>query len=372
VKIAYLSHSFRSCWNHGNAHFQRGLVRALQSLGHRVLALEPANGWSFRNLVAQQGPAAIRQFRSAYPDISPVTYDPDAFDADALLDGVDMVLVHEWTDPGIVAAIGTLAKRRAGLTAYFHDTHHRMISDPRAMSQLDLSGYSGVLAFGEALAAIYRRQDWGDRVFVWHEAADTAQFRPPPRLAERDGLCWIGNWGDGERAAALDNWLLKPARSAGMRLDVWGVRYPASVLASLRAQGGHFHGWAPNAAVSGVFGRHRATVHVPRRFYVEKLPGIPTIRVFEALAAGIPLACAPWNDCEGLFTPGEDYLVGRSPEDMALFLNTLNQDAALARALRNHGLKTIRARHTCLHRAKELLDIHTRIGGRIPVAEAAS
>ena len=36
------------------------------------------------------------------------------------------------------------------------------------------------------------------------------------------------------------------------------------------------------------------------------LPGIPTIRVFEALACGIPLVSAPWQDEEGLFRPGEE------------------------------------------------------------------
>ena len=35
-----------------------------------------------------------------------------------------------------------------------------------------------------------------------------------------------------------------------------------------------------------VFAKHLATVHVPRRFYTQVLPGIPTIRVFEALAWG--------------------------------------------------------------------------------------
>jgi hypothetical protein len=33
-------------------------------------------------------------------------------------------------------------------------------------------------------------------------------------------------------------------------------------------------------------------------------PGIPTIRVFEALACGVPLICAPWRDEENLFPPG--------------------------------------------------------------------
>ena len=38
-----------------------------------------------------------------------------------------------------------------------------------------------------------------------------------------------------------------------------------------------------------MFARYRVTVHVPRRPYVAALPGIPTIRPFEALACGIPL-----------------------------------------------------------------------------------
>src|SRR3546814_2717432 len=82
---------------------------------------------------------------------------------------------------------------------------------------------------------------------------------------------------------------------------------------ALRLAGARYHGWIANAMAPAIFARGLATVHVPRRFYVQSLPGIPTIRVFEALACGIPLVCAPWDDCEGLFRPGEDYLV-RSEE----------------------------------------------------------
>ena len=56
---------------------------------------------------------------------------------------------------------------------------------------------------------------------------------------------------------------------------------------------------SPMPTCPQAFARHRMTVHVPRRPYVEALPGIPTIRVFEALACGIPLVCAPWHDDEG-------------------------------------------------------------------------
>ena len=55
------------------------------------------------------------------------------------------------------------------------------------------------------------------------------------------------------------------------------------------------------------FAQHRMTIHVPRRPYVEALPGIPTIRVFEALACGIPLVSAPWQDEEALVPAGRGF-----------------------------------------------------------------
>src|SRR5699024_5074305 len=105
-----------------------------------------------------------------------------------------------------------------------------------------------------------------------------------------------GNWGDGERTEELERFLFRPARETGLSLEIHGVRYPDAALATLARYGARYHGWAPNAAAPALFARHMATVHVPRRFYTTLLPGIPTIRVFEALACGIPLVSAPWDD----------------------------------------------------------------------------
>ncbi len=172
---------------------------------------------------------------------------------------------------------------------------------------------------------------------------------------------FIGNWGDGERGEELDRFLLRPTSEAGVPLDIYGVRYPPEALTALRRRGAQYRGWLANALAPQVFARHLMTVHVPRRFYVELLPGIPTIRVFEALACGIPLLCAPWRDSEGLFRPGRDYLIAHDGEAMAAAMRALSADPGLRAELARSGLETILARHTCGHRADELLAIAQRL-----------
>jgi spore maturation protein CgeB len=370
VRIVYFSHSLSSCWNHGNAHFVRGVLRELQALGHRVEAWEPDDSWSRTNLISDHGSAGFNAWRAAYPELSSRIYARNR-QAEQACDGADLVIVHEWTDPALVAAIGRLRKTGARFTLLFHDTHHRAVSDPEAITAFDLLGYDGVLAFGESLAEVYRGWGWGDRVFVWHEAADTRLFRPPVEPTAREGLIWIGNWGDGERTTEIEEYLLAPAQDACLALEIHGVRYPSEALALLARYGVRYGSWIANAAVPEAFARRLATVHVPRRAYVEQLPGIPTIRVFEALACGIPLVSAPWRDDEGLFRPGEDFLFAADGEVMTDHLRALAADPDLRRGLAESGLETIRARHTCAHRAAELMAVVERLSPA-PALEAVA
>src|SRR5690606_13888509 len=106
-----------------------------------------------------------------------------------------------------------------------------------------------------------------------------------------------------------------------------------------------YGGWIANHRVPDLFSRYRVTAHVPRRPYTKVLPGIPTIRVFEALACGIPLISAPWDDAEGLFTPGKDFLIAQDGLAMERHLRDVLNDSALASSLAEHGLATIRRRH---------------------------
>ncbi len=370
MKIAYFTHSLASCWNHGNAHFLRGVLRDLKARGHDVRALEPTGNWSLANLLAVAGEAGLDPYHAAYPDLASDSFDPATDPAD-LVGDADLVIVHEWNEPALVAAIGALRARGGRFTLLFHDTHHRAVSDPDAIRAFDLSGYDGVLAFGETLSEVYRRWGWGDRVWTWHEAADTRHFTPPAAEGPREGLVWVGNWGDGERTQEIEDFLLRPARDAALPLDIYGVRYPDDAKALLARYGVTYRGWAPNARAPEIFARHLATVHVPRRYYSTILPGIPTIRVFEALACGIPLVSAPWDDAEHLFRPGQDYLLASNTAEMTAHLRQLREDPALRAALVANGLETIRARHTCAHRVDELLAIIATLAAPEPARKSA-
>ena len=157
-------------------------------------------------------------------------------------------------------------------------------------------------------------------------------------------LVWIGNWGDEERSEELHEFLIRPVQELGLRARAYGVRYPERALAALDRAGIEFGGWLPNHAV-------------PRRPYTKALPGIPTIRPFEALACGIPLVSSPWDDVEDLFDAGRDYLTANDGNEMKECLNALLRDRDLARRLSENGLRTILTRHTCGHRVDELLAI---------------
>ena len=154
---------------------------------------------------------------------------------------------------------------------------------------------------------------------------------------------------------------MRPVKALRLDAEVFGVRYPELGLRALSNAGVAYGGWVPNFRVPELFAQFRATVHVPRRPYVQRLPGIPTIRPFEALACGIPLVSAPWNDVEGLFTPGQDYLVAHDEREMTKHLRAILEDKTMARDLAEHGRRTILARHTCSHRIDELFRIYEEL-----------
>lgn len=362
MKIVMFYHSLYSDWNHGNAHFLRGIVKELQKRGHDVDVYEPEGGWSLQNLLKDHGAERLDEFRQYYPSLNPQFFNPEKkLNYQNILKDADLVIVHEWNEPDFIAEIGQ-QKEKFGFKLLFHDTHHRAVSAEEEMKKFNFSNFDGALVFGDVIKRIYQDKNWVQNVWTWHEAAD-ADFFCPNRDEEKEGdLVWIGNWGDGERTEELMEFLINPVKELGLKAKVYGVRYPEKAKEALADAGIEYGGWLPNYKVPEVFAKYKVTVHVPRRPYVQMLPGIPTIRPFEALSCGIPLICSPWDDAENLFTPGEDYLIAKDGNDMGYKIAEVLKSAQLARSLSENGRKTILEKHTCSHRVDALENILQELG----------
>jgi spore maturation protein CgeB len=195
------------------------------------------------------------------------------------------------------------------------------------------------------------------RVWSFHEAADITHFEPRHDDRACD-LLWIGNWGDEERTQELKEFLISPiAQMPNCKAVAYGVRYPEEGRRSLTEAGIEYRGYLPSLMAPRIYARSAISLHVPRRQYTNGLSGIPTIRVFEALACGATLLCAPWEDVEQLFRPGDDYVVAGSGAEMQATLWELLRDDNARRQIGANGRQTILQRHTCAHRAQQLVAI---------------
>jgi spore maturation protein CgeB len=359
-RFAIFCHSLVSDWNHGNAHFLRGIYTALLNRGHEVSVYEPRDSWSLANLKRDYGDRPVQDFHAAFPRLQSTEYDVAELDLDRVLADVDVVLVHEWSSPELVRCVGEHRASRGTYRLLFHDTHHRSVTEPAAMGAYDLRHYDGVLAFGESVRQQYLLNGWARRVWTWHEAADSTIFyarAPRPTANAKYDLVWVGNWGDEERTAELHEFLLTPVRELGLRAWVHGVRYPAHALEALEGAGIEYKGWLPNYRAPELFADAHMTVHIPRGPYTKALPGVPTIRVFEALACEIPLISAPWVDSEHLFQPGADFWCAADGAEMKRRMRAILDDPEASASKARQGRCTIERRHTCFHRAMQLEQI---------------
>jgi spore maturation protein CgeB len=363
MRFVLFYHSLVSDWNHASAHALRGIATELLTQGHSVRILEPGDGWSLHNLLEQGGDGVVKAFHATYPGLRSSFYDPTTIDLDDALGDADIVIAHEWNDPVFLRRLGEHRARSNSYKLLFHDAPHRSLTQPLQMRALALSRYDGVLASSDSLRRMYSEHGWVANVWTWRDAVDTRVFRPrPAEVVPSLDLIWIGNWGNGERASELDEFLVEPIRSLGLRARFYGARYPKEALRTLRAAGIDYGGWIPDFAIPTALAAGRFTVNVPRRMRRDGLPHTPAIRVLEALACNVPVVTAPWEECEEYFTPEVDLLIARGGRQVERHLVDLQEDPEFARFIAANGYQTVVNRHTCGHRVQELLSICAELG----------
>jgi hypothetical protein len=131
MRFVMFCHSLVSDWNHGNAHFLRGVCSELLARGHEVAVYEPLDAWSRTNLEAEHGKAPLEEFARAYPELHSTPTTPPRSISTRRWPTADLVLVHEWNDHALVRRIGLHRRDGGRYRLLFHDTHHRSVTEPR-------------------------------------------------------------------------------------------------------------------------------------------------------------------------------------------------------------------------------------------------
>lgn len=360
MNILYFAHSCTSDWNNGNAHFLRGIAREFQESGHTFTIYEEKDSWSLQGLVSNYGSEYIQSFQKFFPHINVKQYNHEELNIDQLLRNVEVVIIHEWNSIELISKICFYKLNHPNFLLFFHDTHHRSLTNPNQLPTDYFKHFDGALVFGDVIGRIYKEKFKIKNTLTWHEAADISTFFPRTKKFKGD-VVWIGNWGDDERTEELNEYLFLPVYESGLACNCYGVRYPKHILEKLTNWNIKYSGWTPNYRVPEIFSNFRLTIHVPRQPYSKILQGIPTIRIFEALACGIPLISAPWIDTENLFTEGKDYLIAHNKKEMKEYIKLVTTDKNFTQSLVNNGLETILKKHTCKIRVKQFLSYYDKL-----------
>lgn len=350
LRIVIVGLTITSSWGNGHATTYRGLVRALEERGHRVLFLEHDKPYYADHRDLPHPPYGRTALYRSVEDLQ-ARFRDDVRDADVVIVGSyvpEGVRVARWacdTARGVklfydIDTPVTLAKLERGDHEYLHPD-----LVPRFEGYLSFTG-------GPTLDRLVRR--WGARrAWPLYCSVDPDLYHPQDVECTWD-LGYLGTY-SADRQPPLERLMLAPARAwRGGRFVVAGPMYPADVAWPsnvLRIE--HL----PPAEHRAFYSRQRFTLNLTRAD-MAKAGHSPSVRLFEAAACGVPIISDPWDGLDTIFRPDAEILVSRGPEDTTAYVREM--DEARRRRIGEAARRRVLASHTAGHRALELETIvHT-------------
>ena len=346
LDIVVLGLSITSSWGNGHATTFRGLVRALDDAGHRVLFLERDKPWYADNRDLPEPPYGTTRLYDSLDELR------DAY-ADAVRQA-DLVVVGSYVPEGV--AVGDWVQATAeGVTAFYDiDTPVTLAKlgrgDFEYLAPRQIAGYDLYLSFtgGPTLRRL-EREFGSPAARALYCQFDPDAYTPDPAAALTHDLGYMGTYSD-DRQPGLERLLLHPARQwGGGRFVVAGPGYPESVE------------WPPNvervdhlppAEHRAFYTSQRFTLNLTRADMIAA-GYAPSVRLFEAAACATPIVSDWWEGLDTLFVPGEEILIARSSEEALRYVRETPDDER--RQMGERARQRVLAEHTAAHRADELV-----------------
>lgn len=168
--------------------------------------------------------------------------------------------------------------------------------------------------------------------------------RPAERVNGARGFCFIGN-----RDPKRDPYLRRLCLG-GKDFRVYGNYFPLHPLCWRFP--GRFRPPVVIDRMAAVYARHLASINI----HAKVVKGGTNMRTFECAGYRIAQIVERLPGLETFFSPGEDLLTFRNPDELMEQMARLGADPKFAQSLAVSAARRARAEHTYFHRARTLLD----------------
>jgi spore maturation protein CgeB len=343
LDLVVLGLSLSSSWGNGHATTYRALLKAFAERGHRVLFLERDVPWyaahrdladpEFCRLELYSDVPALESYRRA-------------------IGNADAAIVGSYVPDGV--AVGRFVQQHArGVTAFYDiDTPVTLAKlargDHEYLSPELIPGYDLYLSFtgGPTLRRLER--DHGSPAARALYCSVDPDAYPALQREKRWDLSYLGTYSP-DRQPRLERFLIEAARRAPhLRFVVAGPQYPHDIA------------WPDNVERidhvppdehAAFYASSRYTLNVTRADMIEAGYS-PSVRLFEAAAAGTPIISDVWDGLETMFAPGHEIALVRDTDHVLDIIKRWPEERR--RSVADAARKRVLAEHTAAHRAREL------------------
>ena len=351
MKIAFFGSSLVSAYWNGAATYYRGIIRALDQLGHSVTFYEPD--------------AYDRQKHRDIPDpdwarvvVYTVGDESGALNALEQARGVDMLIKTSGVgvyDQQLEAAV--LALKDPHTITVFWDvdapaTLDRVKTNPLDSFKSLIPLYDLILTYGGGDPVVRSYKALGARECVpIYNALDPETHHPVPSEPRFEcDLALLANRLPDREARVEQFFLAAAERLPDRRFVLGGSGWADKAMPENVNYVGHVYTRDHNAFNCSA----RAVLNVNRDSMASYGFSPPT-RIFEAAGAAACLITDAWEGIETFLTPGREVLVAHDADDVVQHLESLDHDRA--REIGEAALRRVLAEHTYRHRALEFQEL---------------
>jgi spore maturation protein CgeB len=344
LDIVVFGLSITSSWGNGHATTYRALLKALAQRGHQVTFLERDVPWYRAHRDLANPPYCKVEIYSELPEVSRRFA--------KLVANADLVILGSYVPDGTVLAdwITTQAK---GITAFYD------IDTPITLTALDrgkaeyitpalIPRFDLYLSFtGGPVLEVIERVYGSPRARPLYCSVDP-DLHKPVAVTSRWRLGYLGTYSE-DRQQKLNNLMISTAKQLPQEsFVVAGSSYPQEMRWPKNIERVEH---VPPEGHSSFYCSQRYTLNITRANMVDA--GFsPSVRLFEAAAAGVPIISDRWAGIETIFTPGEEILIADIPEHIINILSELPEARRSSIALA--ARKRVLAEHTAEQRARQL------------------